>query len=146
MLVDLIRTRATQALKLRDSLSVQILRVLLGEIQTGEARAGRDLSDEEVVAIVRKLMKSNDETLGLSEKPEQKVELTRENEVLRSLVPTTLDATQILAALAPVADAIRAAKNDGQATGVAMKQLKSAGATVEGTEVAKVVQSLRAAK
>jgi uncharacterized protein len=49
-----------------------------------------------------------------------------------------------VAALAPVADAIRAAGNDGQATGVAMKQLKSTGATVDGKTVAAAVKQLRA--
>ena len=46
-------------------------------------------------------------------------------------------------ALAPVVDALKAAGNDGQATGVAMKHLKSVGAVVTGKEVTAAVKKLR---
>jgi hypothetical protein len=42
-----------------------------------------------------------------------------------------------------VAGAIKAAGNDGQATGVAMKHLKSAGASVDGKTVAEAVKQIR---
>jgi len=38
---------------------------------------------------------------------------------------------------------VLAAKNDGQATGVAMKHLKSSGASVTGQDVAQAVKALR---
>ena len=46
------------------------------------------------------------------------------------------------AALAPVADALRAAKSAGQAMGVAMKHLKSKGAVVEATVVQEAIRRL----
>jgi hypothetical protein len=46
-------------------------------------------------------------------------------------------------ALAPVADAIKAAGNEGQAASVAMKHLKSQGAQVSGSGVAKAVKTIR---
>jgi len=50
---------------------------------------------------------------------------------------------EFVAALAGVTDAIRAAGNDGQATGVAMKELKKAGAVVNGKDVSAAVKQLR---
>jgi len=50
----------------------------------------------------------------------------------------------IVSALAPVHAAIKAAGNEGQATGVAMKHLKSSGATVNGKDVAEAVKRVRA--
>jgi hypothetical protein len=50
----------------------------------------------------------------------------------------------IVKALEGQIDAIKAAGNDGQATGIAMKHLKSTGQTASGNEVAEAVKRLRA--
>jgi uncharacterized protein YqeY len=141
MLIDEIKARITRAMKEKDEVARDVLRLAFGEVQTAEANGGRPLKDEEVAAIVRKIVKSNDETLNLGGENEQ---LRRENTVLQSLLPKSLTPDQIAEALAPQAEAIRAAKNDGQAMGVAMKHLKSTGATVEANDVTAAVKKLRA--
>ena len=50
---------------------------------------------------------------------------------------------EIAQALIPVAAQIKAAGNDGQATGIAMKQLKSTGQSVNGKDVTAAVKELR---
>jgi uncharacterized protein YqeY len=144
MLAEEIKRRVLEAMKARDTVAKEVLRVALGEIQTNEARSGAAASDEEAAQVVRKLVKSNEETLAVSDDPEQKRTLEREIEILKSLLPKTLGSDEIVALLAPVADAIRAAKNDGQATGVAMKHLKSTGASVSGKDVSDAVKKIRA--
>ncbi|GMV15356.1 MAG: GatB/YqeY domain-containing protein [Polyangiaceae bacterium] len=144
MLSEEIKKRMLQAMKSGDTLEKEILRVALGEIQTQEARASKAMSDEEVAAVLRKLVKNNQETLGVSERAEQKDQLAKEIAILESLLPKALGVDEIVAALAPVRDAVKAAGNDGQATGVAMKHLKSAGAVVTGKEVTEAVKRLRA--
>lgn len=144
MLIDEIKKRSMQAMKDRDTVAKEVLRVALGEIQVAEARAGRDATDEESVAVVRKLIKSNEETRGVSADDAQKATLTREIEVLAALLPKTLGVDEIVVALEPVRDALRAAKSDGQATGVAMKHLKTAGAVVTGNDVSAAVRQVRA--
>ncbi|MCK6537219.1 MAG: GatB/YqeY domain-containing protein [Polyangiaceae bacterium] len=143
MLSEEIKKRMLQAMKAGRTLEKEILRVALGEIQTQEARANQALSDDEVAAVVRKLVKNNQETLGVSESVEQKAQLAEEITVLESLLPKALGVDEIVAALAAVADAVRAAGNDGQATGVAMKHLKSTGAVVTGKEVTAAVKQIR---
>ena len=143
MLSEEIKKRMLQAMKAGRTLEKEILRVALGEIQTQEARAKQALSDDEVAAVVRKLVKNNQETLGVSESAEQKAQLAEEITVLESLLPKALGVDEIVAALAAVADAVRAAGNDGQATGVAMKHLKSTGAVVTGKEVTAAVKQIR---
>jgi uncharacterized protein YqeY len=120
-----------------------ILRVALGEIQTVEARANKALSDEEAQAIVRKLVKSNEETLAAA-KGEDRETLERENTILLGLLPATLNPDEIVHKLVSIAEEVRAAKNDGQATGVAMKHLKAAGARVQGADVTAAVKRMRA--
>ncbi len=142
MLVDEIKKRITQAMKDKN-VDKEILRVALGEIQTTEARNAKAGTDEEALAVVRKLVKSNEETLLATADAEQKRILVREIEVLSSLLPTSLTQEQIVVALEPVAAAIKAAGNDGQATGIAMKHLKGEGAVVGGKDVTAAVKQIR---
>jgi uncharacterized protein YqeY len=143
MLTDEIKKRANQAVKDGDTLARDILRVALGEIQTIEHRVNKPLGEDEAIAIVRKLVKSNEETLAASGEGERASTLRRENEILGALLPQTLSPAQIVEALASQVDAIKSAKNDGQATGLAMKHLKSTGLAFDGTAVAAAVKQIR---
>lgn len=142
-LVDQIKARMFQAMKAGSTVEKEILRVAMGEITTEAARDGRKGSDEEAQAILRKLVKSNEESLQASQDEAQKAQLLAEIEVLNGFLPKSLGLDEIVAALAPVAEAVKAAGNDGQATGVAMKHLKSLGAVVNGKDVSAAVRNLR---
>jgi uncharacterized protein YqeY len=143
MLVDEIKAQMTRAMRARDQVTRNVLGVALGEIQTAEARANRPLQEDEATAILRKLVKSNEETLALSSDRAGADVLRREVEVLSALLPRTMSFEQIVEALSPVADAIRAAKADGAAMGAAMKHLKASGAAVDAGDVRRAVQQLR---
>lgn len=144
MLVDDIKKRVAEAMKSGDTVARDVLRLALGEIHTAEARKNAKLSDDEAAQAVRKLVKSNEETLSLAGDGERAAVLRREIEVLTSLLPKGMSVGDILAALAPDAEAIKAAANDGQATGIAMKKLRASGASVQGNDVAAAVKRMRA--
>lgn len=144
MLKDEIKKRITAAMKEKRDAERDILRLAFGEIQTGEARSGKDLTDDEVSQIVRKLIKSNEETLAATVDATAKAVLAKENEILATLLPKALTTDELVAHLAAVKEAIAAAGNDGQATGVAMKHLKTLGVTVPGGDVQAAIKVLRA--
>ena len=145
MLVEEIKKRVTVAVKASDTVARDVLRLALGEIQTAEARKNAPLGEEEAVAALRKLIKSNEETLAALPAGDERIApLKREVEVLASLLPAQLTVAQIVAALADQASAIKAASSDGQATGIAMKHLKATGAQVNGGDVTAAVKQLRA--
>lgn len=144
MLLDEIKARMFKAMKAGDAIEKEILRVAIGEITTDSARPGRKGNDDEAQAILRKLVKSNEETIGTLEEGEKKSTLQREIQILNEFLPKSLSEDEVVAALAPVVDSIRGATNDGQATGVAMKHLKASGALVDGKVVTKAVQRMRA--
>ncbi len=145
MIVDELKSRITRAMKEKDDVARDVLRLALSEIQAAEARSGRAPTDEEAAAILRKLVKSNDETLAQISGEDPKVAALRhENDVLSSLLPKRMTVDEIVAALADQTEAIRAAKNDGQATGIAMKHLKGTGASFDGADVGTAVKRLRA--
>jgi uncharacterized protein len=143
MLIDQIKARMFQAIKAGSHIEKEILRVAVGEITTEAARPGRQGNDEEARAILRKLVKSNEETLASTTDEEKRSALLQENEILAVFLPKSLTTEEITLALAPVVAQIKAAGNDGQATGVAMKQLKSLSAIVNGKDVAVVIKELR---
>ncbi|MEO1231309.1 MAG: GatB/YqeY domain-containing protein [Myxococcota bacterium] len=142
-LVETIQTRTREALKARDDVAKNVLRVVLGEIQLAASRQGKELPDAEGHKIIRKLIASNLATLEVTADPDRKALLTTENELLETLVPKALEIPEIVAALAPVREAVLAAKADGPAMGVAMKHLKSEGKTVEGDAVRAAVAQIR---
>ncbi len=138
-----LKLRLTQAMKEGDAVARDVLRLALGEMQTAEARENRPVNEDEAVAIVRKLVKSNRETLALSTDAAQKTALEHEIAILGALLPAMMSVEALVAALAPVLEAIKAARNDGQATGVAMKQIKSLGLEAGGPDVAVAVKQIR---
>ena len=143
MLAKQIKQRMFAAMKAKNIVEKEILKVVLGEVDTSVARSGEACSDDQVVAILRKLVKSNGETLKVVTDDDARATLEQEIAVLETLLPQTLDVDAIVAALADVQDDIVAAGNDGQATGVAMRHLKSSGAAVQGKTVAQAVQKIR---
>lgn len=145
MLVEDIKKRVAAAVKQGDHVTRDVLRLALGEIQTAEARKNAPLGEEESAAALRKLVKSNEETLGALPSGDDRIAvLEREITALKSLLPAAMTVEQIGAALEGLAADIKAAKSDGQATGIAMKHLKSTGAAAGGNDVTAAVKAIRA--
>ena len=142
MLVDVIKAKIVEAMKGGRAVERDVLRVALSEIGAAENR-GTKITDEEAQKIVRKLIKSNAETLAVAARQDMKDKLEEENRVLEGLLPKRLGPEEIARELAPLLQQIKEAKSEGQATGIAMKHLKTSGATVDGKDVTEAVKRLR---
>jgi uncharacterized protein YqeY len=143
-----LQAKLQEAIKARNDLAKEVLRVVLGEVSTLQARTGKEAGDAEIHGIMRKLMTSNNETRKELEQRGQTAHqayerLGRENAYLETLLPKTLDQAAIQKELQGIAAELKAAKNDGQATGLAMKHLKQKGLSVQGEDVAAAVKQLR---
>ncbi len=143
MLLETLKKRMLEAMKAGRKVEKEILKVAIGEIEVADAR-GTVKTEDDQIAIVRKLVKSNEDTISMTTDAASKQTLEEENTILRALLPQQMGVDQIVAAIEPVRDAVRAAANDGQATGVAMKHLKTLGASVNGKDVTEAVKRLRA--
>ena len=139
-----IKERITAAMKAGRSLEKEILRVAYGEIQTLEARSGKAPSDQESEKVVRKLIKSNRETLAASPSTEQAEVLNQEIAILEELLPKSLSQEELKELLAAVAAEVKSAPSQGAAMGVAMKHLKgNASGDIDASKVAQIVAQLR---
>jgi uncharacterized protein YqeY len=143
-----LQAKLREAMKAKDDLARDLLRVVLGEVSTRRARTGREPGDEEVHGIARKLIAGNDETRKELERRGQTAHeaygrLARENAYLETLLPKALDPAAIRRELEGIAADLKGARNDGQATGLALKHLKGKGLPVQGEDVAAAVRELR---
>lgn len=141
---DELKARVIAAVKGGDTLTRDALRTVLGEAQAEAVRRKTEATDEVILAVVKKTVTGLKETIPLAKQAgrdttQQEAELA----LLESLLPKAWDREAIAAALASVRDEIRAAKNDGQAMGVAMKVLKAKGAVTNPDDVKAVVAAAR---
>ena len=144
-LLQTIKQQVIVAMKAKDTLARDVLRVAQGDIEMHHTRTGEHMTDDQAQKVVRKLIKSNEETIEHTADPAGIEKLNKEVAILEALLPRTLGVDEIVAALAPVQDDIKAVGNDGQATGVAMKHLKPQGLVVEGKDVSAAVKQIRSA-
>jgi uncharacterized protein len=144
-LKDEIKQRMFAAMKAQKVVEKEILRVATGEITMAIARADSGtISDEEVQAILKKLVKSNREALAAGPDAERTAMLEEEIAIIDGLLPQRLSAAEIATLLTEVADQIKAAPGQGPAMGIAMKTLKAKHAEVEAKDVAAAIAQLRA--
>jgi uncharacterized protein len=139
MLIDDVKAAMFAAMKAGNVLEKEVLRTALGDATS----TGEKPDDVQMTAVLKKLVKSNEETLAAASDAGAKDKLSQELVVLRRFLPSVWSAEQIQTALAPVAEAIKAAASEGPATGIAMKHLKAQSAAVEGKDVSAAVRLLR---
>lgn len=142
-LQDQIKARVKAAMKAKDLVERDVLRVALGDLQTEQSRRTEPLAEAEEQAVLRRMVKSMDDTLAAGVDEATRAHVTAEKAILTSLLPQTLTQDQIASALEPVTEAVKAAANDGAAMGVAMKHLKAGGSAVDGKDVSAVVKRMR---
>lgn len=140
MLIDQVKQRMFQAMKSGEVVEKEILRTAIGEV----TRTGDEVTDERLVAVLRKRVKSNQETLAAATDAGQRATLEQEIGVLETFLPRTLSVEQLRTLLEPVAAEIRAAAGPGPAMGIAMKFLKTTGAVAEARDVQGALKELRA--
>jgi uncharacterized protein YqeY len=144
-----LQAKLQEAIKAGDGLARDLLRVILGEVSTRRARTGKEPADAEVHGIICSMVANNAQTLRELEQRGQTAHaaydrLGRENAYLETLLPRTLDRATIRRELEPLVADLKAVKNDGQATGLAMNHLKRKGLAVLGEDVAAAIKELRA--
>ena len=99
MLIDQIKERMFQAMKTGATVEKEVLRTVIGEV----TRTGDAASDERVLNVLRKLVKSNQETLRAATDPAQRATLEREITILEDFLPRSLTSAEVRELLGPVA-------------------------------------------
>jgi uncharacterized protein YqeY len=139
-LKETIRKHITEATKLRAETQKNVLKVVLGEIDTLESRQGKAFTDEDCCRVIKKTLQGVEEMLTY--KPGD-AKFEEEKAILQALLPQEMSIHDLKVSLTAKAEEIRAAKSEGQATGIAMKFFKENKIIVDGNLVKKVVAEIR---
>lgn len=144
-MIDLIKEKIKNARLSNNKDYLKILTTLLGEVDLESARKKRDLKDEEIHSIIRKIIKSNNETLEYIPIQSGYIHpLTVENFLLNSFLPIQLSEEEInqLVLDRNILDVI-IEKPEGQAIGLVMKEIKSANLSADGLTVKNYVNRIK---
>jgi uncharacterized protein YqeY len=129
-IVQRMRAQLGESMKARDTVRTGFLRYWIAQLTLG---TGAEMSDADAVKKMRGVLKEA--------KTGQTTFSPQEITLLQDWLPPTLTPDQINAALAPVADQIKAAPKEGMAMGIAMKTL--AGQPVDSDDVKAAIAALR---
>lgn len=151
MIENLLKEFITKAIKERNEIAKNILRLALGTIQLDSSK--NEITEDQKINIIKKIIKSNETTIEAMhqksidqwsvEWQNNAPKLAFEIKVLMSLLPNSLTLEQTKDALSNKITDIKAAKSDGQAIGISIKYLKSLNALVDSATVKIVVDELR---
>ncbi len=95
-LFQTLRTDALEARKARQAKTASTLTTLIGELETFGKNAGREPTDADVVAFVKKALKNVDETLKvLHENDDRQVDLVAELGILGRYLPQQLTEAEL---------------------------------------------------
>jgi uncharacterized protein YqeY len=129
-IVQRMRAQLGESMKARDTVRTGFLRYWIAQLTLG---SGAEMSDADAVKKMRGVLKEA--------KTGQTTFSPQEIALLQDWLPPTLTPDQITAALASVADQIKAAPKEGMAMGIAMKTL--AGQPVDSDDVKAAIAALR---
>jgi uncharacterized protein YqeY len=140
-----------QARVRKDDVAKSVLSVVVGEAETLQFAKGQrgEVTDQQVIKVIQNVIKGNQEAIQQAEAhhaTDSVPRLMMENKILEGYLPQMWERAQIENVLHGDNDTlekVRQAANSGQATGIAMKFLKSQGSPVAGEDVAAVVKALR---
>lgn len=141
---ELIVSEITQAMRDKDKVRLSILRMVKNEIDTKEKESGEALSDEDVVATFKKVLKQTGETLEGSIKADTDAERTAllqtQIDILRGYLPKQVTGDELLAVIESVfAENSFSEKRDmGKAIGLVVG---ATGGNCDKAEVAKIIGS-----
>lgn len=135
-----------QAMKDKDKVRLSVLRMVKSAVRNAEIDAHRTLTDDEVLAVLRKEVKQRRETIATLEgsgRAELIADAKAEIAILSSYLPTALSDDEVRAIIRDVATEIGASmKADmGRLTPAVMKKV---GASAEGRTVSRLVQEFLA--
>ena len=147
MIIDDIKTQIKEGMKARDSAKTGLLRLILGQ-----AQQDGDEGDKNVEAIIRKMIKNNNQTAesmresGVTEviggsMPAAAL-ISAENDLMETFIPKSMTVGDIKSFISDNDINVQGAPNQGAAMGLVMKALKSSGATVQGSDVKTAVSDI----
>ena len=144
MLIEKIQKDLVEALKSKSVLVVSTLRLLLSEIHNREIEKQAKVTDEDVMAVIRKGVKQRQEAIEAYEKGGRQDLADKEKqelEILSNYLPQEMSTSELEKITKEVIDEVGASGpgDFGRVMGVVMSKVKE---RIDGAKVVKVVKKL----
>jgi len=144
MLIEKIQKDLVEALKSKSVLVVSTLRLLLSEIHNREIEKQAKVTDEDVMAVIRKGVKQRQEAIEAYEKGGRQDLADKEKqelEILSNYLPQEMSTSELEKITKEVIDEVGASgpSDFGRVMGVVMSKVKE---RIDGAKVVKVVKKL----
>ena len=144
MIIAQIKDRIKEAMKQKLSAERDILRLIVGLAQQAD-----DYSDDSIIKIITKIVKSNNETIeamkGSDKYEDSSAELVEQSRIISSYLPQSFSEQEILSIIESNNIFLENCAGDGQAIGMVVKALKADGSkSIDNSIVRKVVLEKRA--
>jgi len=139
LLTDLQRDLIT-SLKNKDELRVSIIRFLLSALNYKKIEVQRELTDEDVYSVIKKLVKQHDESILMFKKGKRHDLVDKEEKelaILVSYLPKEASDEEIEKLVKEIIKKVKTKSNFGQIMGMVMGQLKG---KADGKKVAEIVK------
>jgi len=144
MLLEKIQKDLAEALKSKKEVAVSTLRLLLSEIHNRQIEKQAELTDEDVVAVIRKGVKQRQEAIEAYQKGSRQDLADKEKqeaEILSNYLPQEITAEELEKITKEVINELGASgpADFGKVMGVVMDKVKG---RIDGAKVAEVVKKL----
>ncbi|MCJ7804594.1 GatB/YqeY domain-containing protein [Patescibacteria group bacterium] len=144
MLIEKIQKDLVEALKSKSGLVVSTLRLLLSEIHNREIEKQAKVTDEDVMAVIRKEVKQRQEAIEAYEKGGRQDladKEKQESEILSNYLPQEMSTTELEKITKEVINEVGASGpgDFGKVMGVVMGRVKG---RIDGAKVAEAVKKL----
>ena len=136
-----INAQLVECMKEQDKFKVSVLRMLKSALQLESINKKGDLTDDEVIAVVKKQVKMRNDSIAEFQKfnkVEEVEKLEKEIEILKEYLPESLSEEEVDKAITDAFDKINPTSMKDM--GLIMKELQSIAARADMSEVSKKVK------
>lgn len=141
-----IKTKQLAARKEKSTLAAALLTTLIGEAEMVGKNAGREVTDLEVIAVIKKFIKNTDETIGYCTANQNTAGLDAamaEKEILTALVPAQLSDDELAAAINKIINDMQLQPETLPQMGAVMGALKLAHPGLyDGRKASEIIKSI----
>lgn len=113
-----------------------ILRVLIGDIETYESRPNtKKMTDDQCLKMIKKLIQSNQEVIDSTHDQSKRDKLQEEIDFVRQYLPEVMSRTEVRQRIQQNTSSLKSITNFGKAMGFMMGQMKKSGKDFEAQDV-----------
>jgi uncharacterized protein len=140
MLRDNIQNQVVLSLKSGDRISLKVLRFVLSEIKYAEIAKKADLTDDEIIILIRKEIKKRKDAIELFKKAKRDDLVDDEEKqlvILEKYMPKSISKEELIIIVDGTLNNLTDSSNVGKIIGMVMGKVKG---QADGGEVAKIVK------